>query len=152
MNRNELEQQLVGMIGLPLWGIKKGFGTFLTFEVGNLDPTRSKSGIDHGEWHIWVRMGFWRVIQDSRVVVSALMDAEEQKDGMSNSAIHDKRWTISTIALGKTFNDISLECVEGLRIDICFASSAADDEQWTIFKPDQQAISAYGDGTISVGK
>lgn len=152
MRNKGLHEKFAGMIGLPLWGVKKGFGTFLTFEVGDLDYMRSKDGVDHGKWHIWVRMAFWRVSFSGLVIVSAFMDIDEQTAGLMDSKINNQRWTIEDISAGSNLNDLSIKCTNTLVIDICIATPVADDEQWAIYMPDRKVISAYGDGRLSIGE
>jgi hypothetical protein len=73
--------------GKPSWAVKKGFGTFLTFEFGEprlviREPVTDSKAHSlkvrrmlkrrhvhvAGEWHLWVYMCDWRVLSDERVV------------------------------------------------------------------------------------
>ena len=64
--------------GLPAWGVKQGYGSFLTFEFGppKLEVTERHSpekGLRrwahvHGQWHLWINCCHWRALQDGTEV------------------------------------------------------------------------------------
>jgi hypothetical protein len=150
MEQATLESKLSGIVGLPLWGLKRGVGTFLTFEVGRLDVERSSSGVNHGEWHFWIRMAFWRIGVGPQIIASS-MDDDGEDSVLGGDSLDGRTPIIERITRGRQFNDFSIVCSEQLVLDICIATSRADDEQWAIYLPDRQVISAYGDGRIVIG-
>ncbi len=150
METEKIESKVSELLSMPLWGIRRGIGTFLTFEAGRLDRERSSEGVDHGEWHLWVRMAFWRVIRGSRIIASAMED-EDDIDGRDD-IFDGQRSIIESVTVGRAFHDLSIRCSEGLAIEVFVATSRPDDEQWAIYFPDRQVISTYGDGRIVIGK
>jgi hypothetical protein len=74
------------LLGLPCWGVKRGFGTFMTLEFGDpqlhiLEPITATSAsatvrrrlarrrvVVHGAWHLWIYCCDWRVGSGGRRV------------------------------------------------------------------------------------
>lgn len=62
------------MLGLPAWGVRQGYGSYLTFEFGSpkLEVTERqssekglrRSAYVHGQWHLWICCCHWRALQD----------------------------------------------------------------------------------------
>ncbi|WP_422055982.1 hypothetical protein [Sphingomonas sp.] len=58
------------MIGLPVWGAKHGFGSFLTLEFGT--PTPSSEG--YGKRHLWIYCCNCRIIREGFELASSESD------------------------------------------------------------------------------
>jgi len=74
------------LYGLPCWGVKRGYGSFLTLEFGRphvhvREPYQSTAKSRrvreaaagrlvtvHGDWHLWIYCCDWRVFHGSRLV------------------------------------------------------------------------------------
>jgi hypothetical protein len=64
------------MLGRPAWGVKQGYGSFLTFEFGEPELKAAKllSGAGglrsttylRGQWHLWIYCCRWRALQQGR--------------------------------------------------------------------------------------
>ncbi len=67
----EIHAKLQGVIGKKAWGVARGIGTFITIEFGQLVPSKYPNEKSHGEWHLWVRSGAWRLEKDERVLVAS---------------------------------------------------------------------------------
>jgi len=62
------------ILGPPTWGVKQGYGSFLSFEFGepslevherqSNDRGLRRSVYVQGEWHLWIYCCHWKVIQD----------------------------------------------------------------------------------------
>jgi hypothetical protein len=69
-----LEAFVRPILGLPAWGVKQGYGSFLTFDFGEPtlkveDRRHPEKGLRHdayvkGQWHLWIYCCCWRAIQD----------------------------------------------------------------------------------------
>lgn len=70
-NIAEIQKQLQGVIGKKAWGVKHGIGTFVTMEFGQPLPSKYPNGKSHGEWHLWVYGGAWRLEKGEQVVVAS---------------------------------------------------------------------------------
>ena len=55
--------------GARCWQAKRGYGTFLTFELGGRVPRPTRRGmIDGGEFHLWIYFAEWNLKVDGRRV------------------------------------------------------------------------------------
>jgi hypothetical protein len=88
----ELAAFIMPMLGLPAWGVKQGYGSFLTFEFGEprleVHEMRSpenrlrRSAHVHGEWHLWIYCCHWRVSLDG----SQLAQSEDDSPTIDQAA------------------------------------------------------------------
>jgi hypothetical protein len=89
---NPLDDFIRPMIGLPAWGVKKGYGSFVTFEFGepklHVHERRLESGrlrryaFVEGRWHVWIYCCHWRIFQDGE----ALAWSEDADDLIGRAA------------------------------------------------------------------
>ena len=75
----EIQTRLQGVIGKKAWGVKHGIGTFVTIEFGQPMPPKYPNGKSHGEWHLWVYGGAWRLEKGAQVVVASEDDQQRLK-------------------------------------------------------------------------
>jgi hypothetical protein len=77
------------LLGLPCWGVKRGYGSFLTLQFGEpqllvREPMAAKSGsakvrrslarrhvVVHGAWRLWIYCCDWRVESAGKTVGDA---------------------------------------------------------------------------------
>jgi hypothetical protein len=69
-----LEAFVRPMLGLPAWGAKQGYSSFLTFDFGepklvieerhSAERSLRRSAYVRGEWHLWIYCCHWRALQD----------------------------------------------------------------------------------------
>ncbi|HEU5375948.1 MAG TPA: hypothetical protein VFV38_10950 [Ktedonobacteraceae bacterium] len=67
----DIQAKLQGIIGNRAWGVKHGIGTFITLEFGQPVSPTYPDGKSHGEWHLWVYGGAWRLEKEGRVIVAS---------------------------------------------------------------------------------
>jgi len=73
-----LDEFVRPILGLPAWGARQGYGSFLTFEFGEpkleVVERRSekarlrRSAYVQGEWHLWIYSCHWRTMQDGKQI------------------------------------------------------------------------------------
>lgn len=73
----EIQEKLQGVIGKKAWGVKRGVGSFITIEFGTKMPSKTPKGGSHGEWHLWVYGGEWRLENEEHVVVASEDDPKK---------------------------------------------------------------------------
>jgi len=63
------------ILGLTSWGVKQGYGSFLTFEFGQPKleirehtSKRRRSAYVQGDWHLWIYCCHWRILQDGEQI------------------------------------------------------------------------------------
>ena len=69
------------MLGMPAWGVKQGYGSFLAFEFGppklevveRLSPEKGlrRSAYVHGQWHLSTNCCHWRVPEHDLLLASS---------------------------------------------------------------------------------
>lgn len=82
--------------GARVWNVKRGVGTFLTFEVG----TEVESG--GGQLHVWVQYASWSLRKDGRQVLCSDSHAEEYAQalaGLEGQGLRSVRATASGVVL-----------------------------------------------------
>ena len=67
----EIHAKLQSVIGKKAWGVAHGIGTFVTIEFGQLVPSAYAGEKSHGEWHLWVYGGAWRLEKGEQVIVAS---------------------------------------------------------------------------------
>ena len=152
------------LYGVPGWNVKKGHGSFLTFEFGAphlhirepRDPgeafsARVRESLNrrnifvHGDWHLWIYCCSWVVsmrgqrIAESESDDSTIDAAAHQLDGQSLVSVtgnRDKRsWTF-VFDLG------------GMLETWPYGSGwDAATVQWYLYQPDGMVLSVGADGT-----
>jgi len=84
---NQIKRSFARLLGMPCWGVSRGFGSFLTLEFGSphlvvrepMPPTAEASARVkqllarrsvhvRGRWHLWIHSCQWRVVTKGRVV------------------------------------------------------------------------------------
>lgn len=70
-NIAEIQSKLQGVIGQRTWGVAHGIGTFVTMEFGQPVPSKYQNGKNHGEWHLWVYGGSWRLEKGDQIMVAS---------------------------------------------------------------------------------
>ncbi len=70
-NIAEIQTKVQGVLGKKAWGLEHGIGTFVTMEFGKPLPPEGPHGKSHGEWHLWIYGGAWRLEKGEHVVVAS---------------------------------------------------------------------------------
>jgi hypothetical protein len=70
-NITDIQAKLQGIIGQKAWGVEHGMGTFVTIEFGEPQPPEYPRGKAHGEWHLWVYGGAWRLEKGEQILTAS---------------------------------------------------------------------------------
>jgi hypothetical protein len=65
------------MLGQSAWGVSLGYGSFVTMEFGAPVKRENPRKKVHGEWHLWIRYGFWRLQKGDFVLAGSEDDRSE---------------------------------------------------------------------------
>ena len=84
---SQIKRSFTRLLGMPCWGVSRGFGSFLTLEFGSphlviRDPMPTTAGGSarvrrllarrsvrvRGRWHLWIYCCEWRVLAKGKVV------------------------------------------------------------------------------------
>jgi hypothetical protein len=139
------------MLGLPAWGVKQGYGSFLTFEFGQpkLVVVERKSGERHarrsvyiqGQWHLWIYCCHWRAFQDDAQL--ACSDDANEQIGRAAAILSGQKLTAIRVdpAQGRCTFELDL----GGLLETWPYGDDSSDEQWTILT-DTEAFGYRADG------
>lgn len=79
-NNADIEAKLQGVLGKKAWGVNHGIGTFVTREFGRSVPPQYPYEKTHGEWHLWVYGGAWRLERGRKMRLSDLAKTYDLHD------------------------------------------------------------------------
>ena len=129
------------LLGVPSWGVKQGWGSFLTFEFGQ--PIAEGNGAVHGQWHLWIEMASWRIetaqevlaaCEDDRPVIST---AVQQLAGRALTSV-----AASGPALDTVF-DFDGHLVRTFSV---YSSHSGAEDNWCLFLPDGDVLAVTTSG------
>jgi hypothetical protein len=144
--KKEVEALFRPLLGQKTWGVRQGWGSFVTLEFGlrHLEDRHF-----HGEWHLWLYQCDWMLRSQAR----------PSRDEMANS--ESKRGLIPA-AVGN-LNGLELSAVsfdpDRMATDFVFQGdlhlicwpypdAKSDEECWMLFLPDKQVASLV-DGVLN---
>jgi hypothetical protein len=150
------------ILGLPCWGVKNGWGSFITLEFGHptlciREPYTSKSPskkirgraaqrlvFPRGQWHLWIYCCEWKVKVGSKVIGDWITEAKYEQaievlNGQILTAIKALRggtgWTFE-FDLGATLETRTYD---------------RSSEQWMLFESNNKVLTVRADKKYSYG-
>lgn len=150
------------MYGIPCWNVKKGHGSFLTFEfgephieIGKVFESASALGFKHkkrsiyvhGTWHLWIYMCDWHIFYNNREICHSESDdliinrTCDFLNGQSllNVEIDQNKSTIFKFEFG------------GLLKIIPYSDEEINDT-WMLYCPDEHILSLQSNGQFKLTK
>jgi len=148
------------LVDLPSWNVKRGYGTFLTFEFGepHLEISEPRNPpqasprmkrllarrrvILHGEWHLWIYCCMWQVSDGARVIGDC-----------SSSSRADRA---ASFLAGQKLISVSMP-KRGVRTTFTFDMNGTletapydrSSEQWVLYEPDGRVLTVRAGGEYS---
>ncbi|MDQ2714693.1 MAG: hypothetical protein M3Z08_07290 [Chloroflexota bacterium] len=148
----DIHTKLHGVIGQKSWGVAHGIGTFVTMEFGQPQPPEDPHGKSHGEWHLWVYGGAWRLEKDEHVVVASEDDQAKIEAEIQCIEGHIlQSFEVITPALDAL---LTFEHAIVLRIFSIYSEQNEDRgmDNWLLYTPDAgNVITVHPGGTWSYG-
>lgn len=127
-------------MGKAAWGVKVGYGSFLTIEFGV--PNKSEYCSIYGEWYLWLYLCSWRIEKDGYLIVGS--DDSKEKLIKSTSTIEGYELRLfkvypQTLDLLLTFENNSI-----LRTFSTIADNEInqDKQHWMLYMPDNRVLVA----------
>ncbi|MBF0223972.1 MAG: hypothetical protein HQK76_00830 [Desulfobacterales bacterium] len=144
------------LIGKPSWNVKKGHGSFITFEfgkpfveIGEVFETsmpfkftyQSRHSYVHGEWHLWIYMCNWIVsYKDNEICHSESEDLEIHRAcGFLNGQ------SIKSVSLNPDGSTCFLFDLNGCLLTIPYAEETEPNDTWLLYRPDNKVFSLRSD-------
>jgi hypothetical protein len=157
----QVQASFAPLLGKPCWRVRRGHGSFLTFEFGEphleireprkLDPSRSarmhqlfarRRVSIHGEWHLWIYCCEWIVTSgDERIGESSTherMDrAAVELDGQALTSVRGDG--------GRWYFDFDL----GGRLETRpYEDGSPTDERWSLYEASDYVLAVLADGSL----
>ncbi|MGH2480985.1 MAG: hypothetical protein ACRDHW_15125 [Ktedonobacteraceae bacterium] len=148
----EIQAKLQGVVGQKAWGVAHGVGSFVTIEFGQPLPPENPKGKSHGEWHLWVYGGAWRLEKGEHVIVASEDDQtkiEAEIKYLEGCVLQS--FEVMTPALDAL---LTFEQESVLRIFSIYSEETDDRgmESWMLFTPDAgNVITVHPGGRWSYG-
>jgi hypothetical protein len=149
----EIQLKIQGVLGKRAWGVARSdIATFVTLEFGPPQPPKRPHGKSHGEWHLWIYGGAWRVEKEGRVVVAS--DDEYTTSEMQVRCLEGRvlqSFEIMTPALDAV---LTFEQEIILRIFSTYSEETEETgmDTWKLYTPDKgKVIQIHAGGTWSYG-
>jgi hypothetical protein len=147
--------------GEPCWGVRPGYGSFLTLEFGKpflktREPIvaskdssiRVREGLArrsvfvHGEWHLWIYCCDWEVLSKGKAIgdSSTKLKVRRAADCLDGQKL--TRFSMSPR---------NVRCVFEFDLGATLKTKAydKDSEQWMLFEPSYKVLTLRADGRYS---
>ncbi|MGH9554488.1 MAG: hypothetical protein ACRD2Y_01580 [Terriglobales bacterium] len=133
-----------GLLSFVPWNVRRGFSSFLTMEFGEerLEEHRGKTYV-HGEWHLWLQHCAWRIQEGGRIVTTS-----EEKDAIIDRALRRLKFgPVVEANVASSTLDLFLKFESDIRL-LTFTSHKYGYDQWDLFRPDGQVLTAHAGGVL----
>jgi hypothetical protein len=144
--------------GKPCWGVRAGYGSFLTMEFGKphlevREPIVASKDASvqvrkelvrrgvfvHGEWHLWIYCCDWEVLSKGKRIgdSSTKLKVRRAADCLDGQKL--TRFSMS---------HRNVQCVFEFDLGATLRTRAYDkeSEQWFLYEPSQKVLSLWADG------
>ena len=129
------QEKVDGAVGELCWRAERGYGSFLTFDLGGREPGPRR---DRGEWHLWVYAGDWTLLGPEGVLAT-----EQDDQAVIERAITPfggKRLTSAVV------DPLSLEASFAFEGDLSVEIGPTTDDElldmdwWLLFTPAERVL------------
>jgi hypothetical protein len=151
-----LDRFLEPIVGVPVWGVKQGHGSFLTFEFG--EPTlevRERQSAEkglrrltyvQGQSHLWIYCCHWRAMQDDE----QLAWSEDTNDLIDRAAATLDGQKLLAVSVGPKTGQSRFTFDLGGSLETWPYGDDPTDEQWIIHRG-AETFAYRADGLYSHG-
>jgi len=147
-SQTQIQRTLTKLTGLKPWGVKLGFGTFVTIEFGKPQASVQHRGAEHGEWHLWLYMCAWRFQTADRIIVGS----EDERSRIESSLESLSLQRLRSVRLLRPALDLAIKFGAEHQLLTFSPSSVENEMQWILYTPEGNSVAAFGDGTHKYGK
>lgn len=160
----DFERAFRKVYGKPCWGVRQGYGSFLTLEFGKphlvirepfvASRTASKGvreALVHrdaharGEWHLWIYCCDWEVRSKGRRVGDSITSAKIQKAAAVLNGQKLVRFSIQPRTLHCQFDFDLGASLKTRPFD-------SESEQWLLYEPSHRILALRADGRYRHGR
>ncbi|MBV8524319.1 MAG: hypothetical protein JOY71_19690 [Acetobacteraceae bacterium] len=157
---------LAGLLGQLAWGVRRGYGSFLTIEFGEprlfvREPIQSVSSdsLDirqrlsrrhvsvHGIWHLWITHGSWTLVTVNYATSSEESEAAKVEPALTQldgQRLVSAKFNRSSAEIHLSFDlGAHLRIGPGQQVD-------RDEDQWQLFAPDGSIVNCDQIGRIAL--
>ena len=158
-----IERMVSKLYGKPCWGVRPGFGSFLTMEFGNprlqvrepivaskITPPIVRKSLArrrvhiYGEWHLWIYCCDWGVFSARSLVGDC---STKVKIRRAAEFLDGQQLTYFSISPRK------VSCVFQFDLGAILKTKPYDNEseQWMLYEPSHRVLSVRADGRYKYG-
>jgi hypothetical protein len=160
-----LEMAFRRIYGKPCWGVKRGYGSFLTFEFGNPhlvvhEPVTASGTVSrgvrealarrrafaHGQWYLWIYCCSWKVLSRGRTVAHS--ESSDAKIKRAAEFLNGQK------LVGFSILSRKLQCIFEFDLGGTLKTQPFDKEgeQWLLYEPSKKVLSLRADGRYRHGR
>jgi len=128
------------ILGKAAWGVKIGYGSFLTMEFGITNNSQADLSL-RGEWHLWFYLCNWRIEKDDYFIVGSEDTKEKLIEGVKKI---EGRKLISFEICPQTL-DLLLTFESNLLLrsfSVISDVEGEDKPHWMLYMPDNRVLVA----------
>ena len=137
----EFDKVIGNLVGEKAWKVQLGYGSFLTFDFGNLLPEVPNVSIEQGEWHLWVYLCSWRIEEEG----SFLVGCEDKRSKIAEDIKKIENKTLISFDVSFPTLDATLEFENGIVLKTFSVISEDNDGHgihWMLFQPSRKVLVA----------
>ncbi|MEO8727276.1 MAG: hypothetical protein ABI383_14270 [Acidobacteriaceae bacterium] len=133
---------MAGVLGQPLWSVRLGVGSFITFDFGAKVEDHGRAV---GAYHLWIYMCDWQMISKDRVIAHSELSrkvleiAVRRFEGRALSKINISQNPAAAVFAFE--GDLKLVCQ-------AYEDAEADEELWMLFAPEGRIVSLAPQGIL----
>lgn len=136
---NKIKELISPIIGLRAWGISLGQGSFITIEFGEALQPDKKTGIQHGQWHLWIYNSSWRIENENNVLVGS----EDSREKIKNEIKKLENLPLKNIDFLLPSMDTTFEFENSIKIRAIPLIFHEDYDYWILYMPNDKTLSLH---------
>jgi hypothetical protein len=155
---NPIGEAFAPLRELACWNVRKGHGSFLTFEFGapslevgepRMSPVRAKRGRKtpsrsayvHGEWHLWIHCCHWKILTCGEEL--AWSEDSDQRIGQAAAELNGQM--LAGVMVDPSAGTSRFEFDLGGEL-LTWPYQEGHEEQWLLYEPDGRVLQYRADG------
>jgi hypothetical protein len=160
---SQIDRSFSKLLGMPCWGVSRGFGSFLTLEFGAprlvvrepvLAATEVSAGVKRllargsvnarGRWHLWIHSCEWRVRDNGNIIGDWTTPRRIERAARELNGQKLQNVVVTARGAGTSF-------VFDLGAELETKPYDRSSEQWLLYEPDGRVLTWRADRKYQYG-